>query len=232
MAAKSPVVLILGAGPNIGAGVAKAFAAKGYNIGLAARSVKSSEDTDTQINIPADFSKTEDVVNAFDVVKKKFGIPHVVVYNVSVAHFTPADDPFALSLADLRADNEVNIFGAFVAAQQAVQGFAQLPSSAARAFITTGNVLNVAVLPKFLSQNVGKSGASGIIATAAEAYAGKGYKFYYADERKPDGAPKYRVDGEAHGKLYYELARGEKQGPWHQTFVAGQGYTEFENSRL
>lgn len=81
MAAKSPVALIIGAGPNIGQSVARKFASKGYKVGLAARSVKEAESTDSQLNIPSDFSKTEDVVKAFDRVKKTFGIPSVVVYN-------------------------------------------------------------------------------------------------------------------------------------------------------
>ena len=81
MATKSPVALILGAGPNIGQSVARKFASNGYKVGLAARSVKESDSTADQLLIPSDFSRTEDVVNAFDKVKKAFGIPSVVVYN-------------------------------------------------------------------------------------------------------------------------------------------------------
>lgn len=81
MAAKSPVVLILGAGPNVGQAVARVFASKGYKIGLAARSVKEADSTDNQLNIPSDFAKTDDVVSAFAKVKETFGIPSVVVYN-------------------------------------------------------------------------------------------------------------------------------------------------------
>ena len=80
MAAKSPVVLILGAGPNIGQAVARAFASKGYKVALAARSLKA-DSTENQLNIPSDFSKTDDVVNAFTEVKEVFGIPSVVIYN-------------------------------------------------------------------------------------------------------------------------------------------------------
>lgn len=81
MAAKSPVVLILGAGPNVGQAIARTFASKGYKIALAARSLKEADSTDSQLNISSDFSKTDDVVNAFDKVKEVFGIPSVVVYN-------------------------------------------------------------------------------------------------------------------------------------------------------
>jgi hypothetical protein len=53
------------------------------------------------------------------------------------------------------------------------------------------------------------------------------FRFYYADERKPDGAPAYKIDGPLHGKIYTELAEGTSQGPWQQTFVKGEGYKKF-----
>jgi hypothetical protein len=53
-------------------------------------------------------------------------------------------------------------------------------------------------------------------------------RFYYADERKADGAPAYfEVNGEAHGKFYVALAEHKFQGPWQQTFVKGRGYKDF-----
>jgi NAD(P)-dependent dehydrogenase (short-subunit alcohol dehydrogenase family) len=81
MAAKSPVILILGYGANIGQSVARKFSSQGYKVAVAARSVKEADSTDSQLNIPSDFTKTNEVVNAFDKVKKEFGIPSVVVYN-------------------------------------------------------------------------------------------------------------------------------------------------------
>jgi NAD(P)-dependent dehydrogenase (short-subunit alcohol dehydrogenase family) len=81
MATKSPVVLILGAGANVGQAVARTFASKGYKVAIAARSLKEVDSTDNQLNIPSDFSNTDSIVNAFAKVKKVFGIPSVVVYN-------------------------------------------------------------------------------------------------------------------------------------------------------
>lgn len=81
MSIPSPVILILGAGPNIGQAVARTFASKGYKVALASRSLKETDSSDNQLNIPSDFSKTDDVVKAFDKVKRVFGIPSVVVYN-------------------------------------------------------------------------------------------------------------------------------------------------------
>ncbi|KFY26662.1 hypothetical protein V493_03955 [Pseudogymnoascus sp. VKM F-4281 (FW-2241)] len=229
MSSKSPVILVLGAGPNIGQAVGRIFASKGYKVALASRSLKEADSTDNQLNITCDFSNTDNVVGAFEKVKKVFGIPSVVVYNVSASTFTPADDPFALPLAALNRDVTINITSAFVAAQQAALGFAQLPASASRTFIYTGNILNVTILPSFIDQGMGKSAGAHMIWAASAAYRDRGFKFYYGDERKADGTAIYRVNGEAHAELYWKLAEEKTHGPWMQTFVKGVGYTKFDS---
>lgn len=80
MGAKSPVVLILGAGPNIGQAAARTFASKGYRVAVASRSAKEAESTDHQLKISGDFSKADDVVNIFAKVKELLGILSVVIY--------------------------------------------------------------------------------------------------------------------------------------------------------
>lgn len=87
MAAKSPVALILGAGPNIGQSAVRKFASKGYKVALASRSLKESNSTDDQLHIPSDFTKPDDVISAFNKVKEVFGIPSVVVYNGKLCNF-------------------------------------------------------------------------------------------------------------------------------------------------
>jgi NAD(P)-dependent dehydrogenase (short-subunit alcohol dehydrogenase family) len=77
----SPVILILGAGPNIGQSVARAFASQGYKVALASRSLKEADSTADQLNLKVDFGNPEEVANAFTKTKKALGIPSVVVYN-------------------------------------------------------------------------------------------------------------------------------------------------------
>lgn len=77
----SPVILILGAGPNIGQHVARVFAAKGYRVALAARRAKEADNTPNEVHIPSDFSDPNSVVDVFSKVKTLLGIPSVVVYN-------------------------------------------------------------------------------------------------------------------------------------------------------
>ena len=81
MADTSPVILILGAGPNIGQEVARTFASRGYKVALAARSLDEADTTSNQLNITSDFANSDDVVNAFRRVHQVVGIPSVVVYN-------------------------------------------------------------------------------------------------------------------------------------------------------
>lgn len=159
---------------------------------------------------------------------------------------TSPEDPLALPLAAFTRDVTVNVTSAFVAAQQAALGFAKLPDSASKTFVYTGNIMNVAVIPSLFDQGVGKSGGAHMVWVAATAYKDRGfksvfsfllffslskmlncYRFYYADERKADGSAKYRVDGEAHAKLFWGLAQAKSQGPWLQSFVKDVGYKDF-----
>ncbi|KFY49125.1 hypothetical protein V495_00713 [Pseudogymnoascus sp. VKM F-4514 (FW-929)] len=224
----SPVILILGSGPNIGKHVARAFAAKGYKVALASRSLKEADSTADQLNISSDFTDPESITKAFSKVKSLLGPPSVVVYNAASAKLNDPKDPLSIPLADFNRDLTVNTNSAYLAAQQAVLGFKELPDSASKTFIFTGNITNIVPVARLLDSGVGKSATAHIIESAALAYADQGFKFYYSDERKADGAPVYSaVNGEAHGELYLQLAEGKSQGPWQQTFVKGIGYKKF-----
>lgn len=86
MPGTSPIVLILGAGPRVGLHAAQAFAAKGYKVAIAARSLNEADSTDTHLHIKSDFSNPDDVIKAFTNVRKKMGIPSVVIYNGKSKH--------------------------------------------------------------------------------------------------------------------------------------------------
>lgn len=81
MSTSSPVVLILGSGPNVGSSVARGFAAKGYKVALVSRSLKEGDSTADQVSIPADLSDPDSVIAAFSKVKASLGLPSVVIYN-------------------------------------------------------------------------------------------------------------------------------------------------------
>lgn len=77
----SHILLILGAGSNVGQSVAKEFASKGYRVALAARRLKEEDSTSQELHIPADLSNPSSVAEIFSKVKEKLGVPSVVVYN-------------------------------------------------------------------------------------------------------------------------------------------------------
>jgi len=231
MSATSPIILILGAGPRIGTSVAKAFAAKGYKVALTSRKASEAKNNANEIHIQIDLADPTTVVNAFSKVKATFGVPSVVVYNGAALTPTPPNDPLSLQVADLSKDFNINTVSVLVAAQEAVAGFAQLPDSAAKTFIYTGNILNTTIIPAFLDLGIGKAATAHIIHSAAVAYKDRRYKFYYGDQRKADGSAVYAgVDGDAHARLYLELSEGKEQGPWQQTFVSGTGYKDFSTA--
>ncbi|KAH7305842.1 hypothetical protein B0I35DRAFT_483598 [Stachybotrys elegans] len=222
------VVLIFGAGARVGRSVAQAFGAKGYKVALAARSLKAQDSTKDQLHIPTDCSDPESIVQAFSQVRSAYGSPNVVVYNAAAGTRNSSTDVFEVPLDAFRKSASVNILGPYAAAQQAVKGWADLPASASPTFIYTGNCTNVAPIDWLLDSTVGKTAAATIIQIAAGAYKEKGYKFYYADERREDGSPVYNdLSGEGHAKLYTDLAEGPQQLPWPQTFVTGLGYKKF-----
>ncbi|KZT30179.1 putative short-chain dehydrogenase [Neolentinus lepideus HHB14362 ss-1] len=250
----SPVLLVLGAGPNVGLAVARKFRKQGYKVAAAARHPTADVAKAADLVITADFSDPTAVAAAFHRVKEELGVPSVVVYNgASRAHHTsmhsssevrnlvtriiaayafhPAPgDPFSLSTADFQSDLVVNTTSAFAAAQEATRGFATLPANTSRTFIYTGNILNIPGrrIPGAASLGAGKSATAHLVANAAAAHAGKGYKYYYADERTPEGeSVMHDISGDAHGEFYYELASGREQGPWLATFVKGKGYVDF-----
>ena len=70
----------------------------------------------------------------------------------------------------------VNVFSTYVAAQQAVKSFEAAPASTNKAFIYTGNRLNVAPIPPLLSLGVGKSATAHLMMFLSTVYQKKGYK--------------------------------------------------------
>lgn len=91
MPSTTPVILILGSGPNIGQHVAQAFIAKGYKVALASRSLKEEARNADQVHISADLSDPHSMKGIFSKVKASLGLPSVVVYN---GQHVPYGSPF------------------------------------------------------------------------------------------------------------------------------------------
>ena len=81
MADEHRVVLIFGAGPNLGKAIASKFSASGYGVALAARSLSTGLASDGFLNVHADMSDPSAVPQVFQMTTDTFGPPNIVIYN-------------------------------------------------------------------------------------------------------------------------------------------------------
>ncbi|EHK19117.1 uncharacterized protein TRIVIDRAFT_59307 [Trichoderma virens Gv29-8] len=234
MASKG-IALILGAGSNVGQALSSTFSQAGYKVALVSRSTKQTSSAN-QVSIAADLTNPDSIPPIFDSVRKSLGAdPNVVIYNA--AALTPPSDqtnPFTIDIEKFESDIRLMNTSAYVAAREAVAGFERLDKSLSKLFIYTGNWLNAVTMPSpiFVTLGIGKSAAASWIGTASVHYKEKGYGFYFADERTPEGkAVGNAISGPAHAEVYLQLAEGKVEAPWHTTFVAGKGIVDFPETR-
>jgi len=118
----------------------------------------------------------------------------------------------------------VNTISAYAAAQEAVKGFEKLPSDVKKTFIFTGNAANTCIIPDVFLLAFTKACTWNIIQTlvAAPLFQSKGYRFYYADERTPEGKGMRYISGPGHADFFLELAEKEVQGPALRRLLEGR----------
>jgi NAD(P)-dependent dehydrogenase (short-subunit alcohol dehydrogenase family) len=91
--ATNPVVLILGAGPRIGASVTEKFARDGYKVAIVSRNGSGTKTAEGVLSLKADFTKPDTIPALFDAVKAEFhSFPSVVIYNAGALTSPPAKD--------------------------------------------------------------------------------------------------------------------------------------------
>ncbi|KAH8817390.1 putative short-chain dehydrogenase [Xylogone sp. PMI_703] len=220
-----PILLVLGAGNNVGASTASFFAKQGYRVALVSRSI-SPKDYPEHLTIKADLADVEAIKGAFEQVRRELGDPNVVLHNA--AAFPPSQTIFDIPVAEYEKSLRINTISVYVAAQLAVEGFSRI-SNGPKTFLFTGNALNKIVLPSYWAMGTGKIATAHLISAAAQTYADKGYSFYYVDERTAEGAPVgNNIQGPAHAEIYWELSQLKKQEDAIVTFVAGKGRVNFD----
>ncbi|KAH8889216.1 putative short-chain dehydrogenase [Thozetella sp. PMI_491] len=184
-----PVLLLLGAGPNLGKNVTDTFILKGWRVALVSRSTVDLQDTSI-LQLKANLSEPSSIATVFEKVRLMWDHPTVVLYNGASRTLLAAEDPLAgLDMDQYQRDMAINITNALVAAQYAVEGFKLLPPSDFKTFFYTGNKLPSMSAPAVMHFGVGKSAAAHMIWDCSTAYQKQGYKFYFTSERLPDGKP-------------------------------------------
>jgi len=156
--------LIVGAGSGNSAAFARALAADGYRVVLAARNISKLEPLCAQIDAQAvccDATSVESVADLFKSVERSVGKADVVLYNASA--YT------AGSITDLDPELVLNslmqtAYGAFLVAQQATIGMKQLGGGA---LFFTGATASVKGFPGFAPFAMGKFALRGLAQSLA-----------------------------------------------------------------
>ncbi|KAB2107300.1 hypothetical protein AG0111_0g3677 [Alternaria gaisen] len=236
----TPIALILGSGPNVGTALTSSLTALGYRIATASRSgTNALNPLSGTLSLAADFSTPSSIPALFAAVTKEFGrAPSVVIWNAAALTPPPVEgNVLSVPQDQFVKDLNVNTVSPYVAAMEAVRAWdGELGGDGEGArshktFIYTGNTLNQTIMPVplFLTLGVGKSASAHWVGLADATYRERGYRFFYADQREPDGTPMVNgVDGPAHGEFYASLAQRESNDvPWLATFVKDKGYVKF-----
>ncbi|WVW82658.1 hypothetical protein I302_104669 [Kwoniella bestiolae CBS 10118] len=202
----SKIALIFGLGPRIGQPTATKFHHAGYKVATVARTPRTYT-SDDFIHVTADLNDPSSVKPIFDKVETQWGkAPDVVIYNAGSLVPTPTN-PLNANMDEFVKSFNVNTMTPYCAASIAYAKNNKVT------FILTGNAFNTLVNPFFATQGVGKSASAHWIQAAAKAEALRPAKFYYCDQRTPEGKPCYTgLNGDAHADLYLKLAEEEEQG--------------------
>ena len=114
-------IMIIGAGPGIGAAVARRFARENFSVALIARKRETLEPIVAElfaagcdvIGELADAGDEQQLAHAIARIEEKQGVPDVLVYNAAVVRM---DEPGELSRQDLLRSWETNVLGGLRAA--------------------------------------------------------------------------------------------------------------------
>lgn len=77
----SQIVLILGAGQNMGKSFAQKYASKGFKVAIASRTLSPEIQKLADTSVKADFTNPSSIKSVFEKVKLEIGIPNVIIYN-------------------------------------------------------------------------------------------------------------------------------------------------------
>lgn len=163
--------LIVGAGSGISASLARALAAAGLRIGLAARNVKKLAPLAAQAKaqiFAVDASDPPAVARLFEDAELQLGEIDVVVYNASTRTRGPIAE---LDPEDVRQALEVSAFGGFLVIQQAAR---RMVPRGLGAILLTGASASVKGFALSAAFAMGKFALRGLAQSAARELGPKG----------------------------------------------------------
>jgi NAD(P)-dependent dehydrogenase (short-subunit alcohol dehydrogenase family) len=224
--------LIVGAGPGISASFARALAAEGVKVGLAARNPGKLATLAAEIGaatFQVDASDPAGVARLFDEADAQIGEPDVVLYNASARARGPVAD---IDPEDVRKAVEVSAFGGFLVVQQAAR---RMIPHGRGAILLTGASASTKGFALSSAFAMGKFALRGLAQSAARELAPRGIHVAHfvidggvssATRLNPPDRPDMFLDPNAVAQSYLAVLRQPRNAwsweielrPWVETF--------------
>jgi NADP-dependent 3-hydroxy acid dehydrogenase YdfG len=166
--ATSASAIVIGAGPGIGAAVARKLSREGLAVGLIARSRATLDDTlatiasGTALGLTADVTDEPALCAALDRLVERNGVPSVLVYNAALIQSDPLGELSARQQLDAYA---VNVVGAITAVAHLAPRMAEAGNGT---ILLTGGMPDP--IPEATSLSLGKAGVRALAGLLAKAY--------------------------------------------------------------
>jgi NAD(P)-dependent dehydrogenase (short-subunit alcohol dehydrogenase family) len=224
--------LIVGAGSGLSAAIARAFAATGMQVALAARTVDDLAALAREIAgkaYPCDASRRGDVAKLFVEVESAGGAPDVVVYNASYRTRGPFIE---LDPAEVEKTLAVSAFGGFLVAQEAAK---RMLAQRRGAILFTGASASVKGYAQSAPFAMGKFALRGLAQSMAREFQPHGIHVAHvvidggirgARRSDPPDKPDSTLDPDAIAQSYLHLLRQPRSAwaweielrPWVERF--------------
>lgn len=224
--------LIVGAGPGISASVARALAAEGVKVGLAARTPGKLDALAAEIaaeTFAADASDPAGVTALFADADARIGEPDLVLYNAAGRVRGPITD---LDPEAVRKAIAVSAFGGFLVVQQAAR---RMLKHGRGAILLTGASASVKGFPLSSAFAMGKFGLRGLAQSAARELSPQGIHVAHfiidggvssAARPVPPDRPDSYLDPDAVAQSYLAVLRQPRSAwtwemelrPWVESF--------------
>jgi short-subunit dehydrogenase len=214
--------VIVGAGPGIGASVARRFAAAGMPVGLIARTAGSTAGVRaalaaagvTVAEATADAGQDDQLTAALDALTGRLGVPEALVYNAGLIRH---DRPGELSRKQHFAAYAINVLGAMTAAVHVAPAMA---AAGGGSILITGGMPEPD--PAVTSLSLGKAGVRALTRLLAGEYGSSG--IHVATVTVGGAvAPGGRFDPDRIAEQYWRLHTQRPEAWEHEVLFTGAG---------
>lgn len=160
---KTKTAVITGAGSGLGFQITNSFSNQGANISAFDKEISQKLETERRIVFKGDVTSENDIKTCFQITKKKFGIPEILVTCAGV--FGPSELIQSVDIEDWERVLRVNLTGTFLFIKYALPLMMEIGWGRIICFASTAGVLNP---PGVSPYNVSKAGVISLIRTVSQ----------------------------------------------------------------